>query len=206
MESAAGSSPTSDPAPASPAHEPILSGPARPWRSLVGLVLGLAALAGLSVVFLLFPIDFERIGRWGYLGVAATVFVATASVALPIPYLLIVARAGTYLDPWLLAAVAGVAGMLGELTGYVVGRSGSTLVARGRWYDAARGWICDYGFWCIAFFACVPNPVFDALGLAAGVLRYSVWRFALACLLGKALKFLIAALIGEQIHAFGWLD
>jgi membrane protein YqaA with SNARE-associated domain len=202
--------PSADPSSPEPASIQAAPAPApaepRTWRSILGLVLGLAVLGGLSALFLLVPIDYQQVGRWGYLGVFAVVFVATASFVLPIPYLLIVARAGTFLDPWLLAAVAGLAATLGELTGYLVGIGGSGLIARGRWYERSRGWICDYGFWCIAFFAGVPNPFFDAIGFAAGVLRYSPWKFAAACFVGKAAKFLVAALIGEQAHAYGWLD
>jgi membrane protein YqaA with SNARE-associated domain len=178
--------------------------PGRRWASLVGLVLGLLVLGGLSAAFLLFPINWQAIGSWGYLGVFGVVFVATASVALPIPYLLIVARAGSYLDPLLIAVIAGVAGMLGEMTGYLVGVGGSGLIPHGRWYERARGWIGTYGVWCIALFACVPNPFFDAIGIAAGTLRYSWWRFALACLVGKSIKFFIAAWIGVEIARHSW--
>jgi membrane protein YqaA with SNARE-associated domain len=52
----------------------------------------------------------------------------------------------------------------------------------------------------------VPNPFFDAMGLLAGTLRYSWWKFALACFLGKAVKFLVAALVGTEIAAHGWFD
>ena len=176
----------------------------RTWTSIVGLALGILVLGGLSAAFLFYPIDWDAIGRWGYFGVFGVVFVATASVAVPIPYLLIVARAGTFLDPLALGLVAGLAGMLGELTGYLVGISGSRLIPHGAWYERARGWVCGYGFWCIAFFACVPNPFFDAIGLAAGALKYS-WWFALSCFLRKAVKFLIAALIGVEATRHGWL-
>ncbi len=178
----------------------------RTWTSILGLVLGLAVLGGLSAAFLFYPIDWQAIGRWGYLGVGAVVFVATASVALPIPYLLIVARAGTFLDPVLIGLVAGLAGMLGEIIGYLIGISGSRIIPHGRWYDRARGWICNYGFWSIAFFACVPNPFFDAIGIAAGALGYSWWRFSLSCFLGKAVKFFVAAWIGVEALRYGWLD
>ena len=53
----------------------------------------------MSGLFLFFPIDWETVGAWGYLGVFFVTFVATASFILPIPYLLIVARAGMYLNP-----------------------------------------------------------------------------------------------------------
>jgi membrane protein DedA with SNARE-associated domain len=170
------------------------------------LAAGVAVLGGLSAAFLYFPINWQAIGSWGYLGIFGVVLVATASVALPIPYLLIVARAGIFLDPWLVGAVAGVAAMLGEMTGYIVGVSGRDLIARGKWYDKAEQWLRRHGFGCVAFFSFVPNPFFDAIGFAAGVMRYSVWRFAAACLIGKGLKFLVAALTGDQAHLMGLLD
>jgi membrane protein DedA with SNARE-associated domain len=179
---------------------------ARAHRSAIRIVLTLAALGAMSALFLLVPIDYEAVGSWGYVGVFAVVFIATASFILPIPYLLIVARAGIFLDPWLVGAVAGVAAMLGEMTGYIVGVSGRDLIARGKWYDKAEQWLRRHGFGCVAFFSFVPNPFFDAIGFAAGVMRYSVWRFAAACFIGKGLKFLVAALTGDQAHLMGLLD
>ena len=141
------------------------------------MLLTIAALAAMSGLFLFFPIDWEKVGNWGYLGVFLVTFVATASFILPIPYLLIVARAGMFLDPLVVTLVAGLAGALGELTGYIIGASGRDLIARGKWYDKANHWMVTYGFWCVAFFAFVPNPAFDAIGFAAGVLRYPLWKF-----------------------------
>jgi membrane protein YqaA with SNARE-associated domain len=162
-------------------------------RSLWKMLLTIAALSCMSGLFLFFPIDWEKVGNWGYLGVFLVTFVATASFILPIPYLLIVARAGMFLDPITVTLVAGLAGALGELTGYVIGASGRDLLAGGKLYEKANHWMVKYGFWCVAFFAFVPNPVFDAIGFAAGVLRYPLWKFVLACFLGKSLKFLLAA-------------
>jgi membrane protein YqaA with SNARE-associated domain len=169
-------------------------------RSLWKVLLAIAVLGAMSGLFLFFPIDWEKVGNWGYLGVFVVTFVATASFILPIPYLLIVARAGMFLDPLLVTLVAGLAGALGELTGYVIGASGRDLIARGKWYDKSNHWMVTYGFWCVAFFAFVPNPIFDAIGFAAGVLRYPLWKFVLACFLGKSLKFLLAAESHLVIH------
>jgi membrane protein YqaA with SNARE-associated domain len=169
-------------------------------RSLWKVLLTVAALAAMSGLFLFFPIDWEKVGNWGYLGVFLVTFVATASFILPIPYLLIVARAGMFLNPLVVTLVAGLAGALGELTGYIIGASGRDLIARGKWYDKANHWMVTYGFWCVVFFAFVPNPVFDAIGFAAGVLRYPVWKFIVACFLGKSLKFLLAAESHLVIH------
>jgi membrane protein YqaA with SNARE-associated domain len=169
-------------------------------RSLWKVLLTVAALAAMSGLFLFFPIDWEKVGNWGYLGVFLVTFVATASFILPIPYLLIVARAGMFLNPLVVTLVAGLAGALGELTGYIIGASGRDLIARGKWYDKANHWMVTYGFWCVVFFAFVPNPAFDAIGFAAGVLRYPLWKFIVACFLGKSLKFLLAAESHLVIH------
>jgi membrane protein YqaA with SNARE-associated domain len=185
--------------------EPAPIEDARARRSTLQVIATLGVLAAMSGMFLFVPIDYQAIGNWGYLGVFVVVFVATASFILPIPYLLIVARAGIFLDPWLVAGVAGVAAALGELTGYLVGMSGRELIAKGKWFEKADHWMRAYGFWCVAFFSFIPNPFFDAIGFAAGVLRYPVWRFALACFIGKALKFLIAAWGGDWAHLLGWL-
>jgi membrane protein YqaA with SNARE-associated domain len=169
-------------------------------RSIWKLLLTMAALAAMSGLFIFFPINWDKVGNWGYLGVFLVTFVATASFILPIPYLLIVARAGMFLDPLMVTLVAGLAGALGELTGYVIGASGRDLFPKGALFDKANHWMVTYGFWCVAFFAFVPNPVFDAIGFAAGVLKYPLWKFLLACFLGKSLKFLLAAESHLVIH------
>ena len=161
-------------------------------RPVWKVILTLGGLAAMSGLFLFFPIDWEKVGAWGYVGIFFVTFIATASFILPIPYLLIVARAGMYLNPITLTFVAGLAGALGELTGYAVGISGRDLIARGKWYDKANYLMEHYGFWCVAFFAFIPNPFFDAIGFAAGVMRYPVWKFILATFLGKSLKFWFA--------------
>jgi len=170
-------------------------------RPIWKMLLTIAALGAMSLLFVFFPIDWDQVGNWGYLGVFLVTFIATASFILPIPYLLIVARAGMYLNPLLVTLVAGLAGALGETTGYIVGASGRDLFPTGgKLFQKANHWMVTYGFWCVAFFAFVPNPIFDAIGFASGVLRYPLWKFVLACFLGKSLKFLLAAESHLVIH------
>jgi membrane protein YqaA with SNARE-associated domain len=192
-DAAASAQPPATPEPEAPAEEP---------RSYWKLILTILALGGMSAAFLFLPINWEAMGNWGYLGIFGVVFVATASVALPIPYLVPVGQAAPHLNPFLLILVAGIAGALGELSGYVLGASGRALIPENKLYQKANHWMVTYGFWCIVLFAFIPNPVFDAIGFAAGVLRYPLWRFALSCFLGKALKFafvVLAALYARDI-------
>src|SRR5688500_10444562 len=43
--------------------------PARRWPALLGIIVGVAVLGGLSAGFIFFPIDWQAIGSWGYLGI-----------------------------------------------------------------------------------------------------------------------------------------
>ena len=40
-------------------------------------------------------------------------------------------------------------------------------------------------------FAAVPNPAFDVVGLIAGALRYSLWRFVALAWLGNSFKYIV---------------
>jgi membrane protein YqaA with SNARE-associated domain len=103
------------------------------------------------------------------------------------------------------ALVAGVAAALGELTGYLLGYGGRELLPSNRWEHSAERWMQRHGFLSITLFAFIPNPAFDAAGVAAGALRYAVWRFAAACFIGKTAKFILVAVFGAQLWdwAFG---
>lgn len=166
--------------------------PRRVLRAVVALLL----VAGLSALALAVPIDVERVGNYGYLGVFLVTLITTGAFVLPIPYLAVIFRAGTFLNPVAVAVVAGLAAACGEMTGYLLGLSGRELVAGNRWRLAAERWMARYGFASIVLLSFIPNPFFDAAGIAAGALRYPAWRFALACFLGKTAKFLLVALGG----------
>ena len=57
-----------------------------------------------------------------------------------------------------------------------------------------------HGSLAIFVFALLPVLVFDVLGLAAGSLRFPLWKYILACWAGKILRCLIAAYLGY----LGW--
>ena len=53
-----------------------------------------------------------------------------------------------------------------------------------------------YGGLTCFLFAAIPNPLFDIAGLAAGTLRYPLWRFYLSAGLGKIVKSVVFAFLG----------
>lgn len=170
-------------------------------RAALKATAAILAVASISALVLVAPIDYQAVGDYGYLGVFVITLITTGAFVLPIPYLAVIFKAATFLDPVAVALIAGLAAALGEMTGYLVGASGRDLIGRGRWERASERWMQRHGFLTIAVLAFIPNPAFDAAGIAAGALRYAAWRFALACFIGKTAKFLLIALFGSRLEA-----
>ena len=169
-------------------------------RAVVKAAAAVLAVASITALVLVAPVDYEALGNYGYLGVFLITLITTGAFVLPVPYLAVIFKAGTFLDPVLVALVAGVAAAIGELTGYLVGASSRELLGHSRWERASERWMQRHGFLTITVLAFIPNPAFDAAGIAAGALRYAAWRFALACFVGKAAKFLAIAAFGSRFY------
>ena len=160
------------------------------WRSTenrlrLGAFLAVLALAG-TAVLLHEKIDFDRVG---YAGLGLTVLVASGGLVLPVPSLATACGASTFLNPLYVALIAGSAGTLGELTGYFLGYSGRGVLSQNRLYLRLEGWTRRRGWLVLFLVAAIPNPIFDMVGIAAGVLRYPLWRFLAVVLVGKLAKF-----------------
>jgi len=168
-------------------------------RPRIGPALGLLAVLLVSVALLFVPIDYKALGNYGYLGVFLVTLLATAAIVLPVPYLALIVVAGSFLNPYAVALVAGVAAALGELTGYLVGYTGRSLVPQNRWYQLLERSVRRFGGPVIFVAAVVPNPFFDAVGIVAGATRLPVWLFLLACFLGKTIRFVLLALLGGSV-------
>ncbi len=84
----------------------------------------------------------------------------------------------------------------GELSGYLLGYSGQTLIADRPIYTRIQGWMRRWGVWVIFALAIIPNPVFDVGGMIAGALRFPLWKFLSSCAIGKIIKNIAFALAG----------
>jgi uncharacterized membrane protein YdjX (TVP38/TMEM64 family) len=133
--------------------------------------------------------------------------VSSATLFLPVPGLAITTLVGSLLNPLAVGIVAGVGQTLGEMTGYMAGYSGQGLVNRTRGYDRIEGWMRGKQFMAelvIFVLALIPNPFFDAAGMAAGALRFPVWKYLVAAGLGKVGKNILFAYGGAL--GLNWLS
>jgi len=168
-------------------------------RVRIRAIAGVVAVFALSALLVTLPIDYRSMGEYGYVGVFVVTLISTGALILPVPYLATIYVAGSFLDPWTVALVAGVAAALGELTGYFLGYSGRQLIPRGRWYAMVQESMSRYGGPVIFLAAVVPNPFFDAVGAMAGATRMKVWVFLVSAFLGKTLRFLLIAAAGYKL-------
>ena len=138
------------------------------------------------------------IQTFGYLGIFAVNFIASASIFFPAPAFAFVFAAGAYLNPWLVGLSAGVGAALGELTGYGIGFGGKKFLEKkyGKWIEKTKKYVEKYGmFWIVIAFAALPLPD-DIIGLLAGVVKYDIKKFLLASMIGKIIMNLVLAWAG----------
>lgn len=144
----------------------------------------------------------QQFAAYGYPGVFLVSLAGNATVVLPAPSLAVVFAMGAVLKPVLVGLAAGVGEALGELTGYLAGFSGRALVENRARYEQITAWMRRNGALTILVLSFIPNPFFDIAGMAAGALKYPVWKFLLACWAGKTMKTTLIALAGAQSVTF----
>jgi membrane protein YqaA with SNARE-associated domain len=165
----------------------------RPFRfGIIALVLAL------SVAIFAFREQFAELAAVGYPGIFLVSLLGNATVVLPAPSLALVFAMGSALPPLLVGLVAGVGEALGELTGYALGYGGQAVIEDEAAYGRLVAWMERRGGITVFVLSFIPNPFFDLAGIAAGSLRYPVWRFLLFCWMGKTLKTIVVAWAGSR--------
>lgn len=159
------------------------------WRGRIIIVAVILAFSAFGY----FMQDRISVARLGYGAVAGAVLLASGGLVVPVPALAITCTTATILHPAAVAVIAGLAGTIGELTGYFLGYSGSGVLERRRFYQRVESWMRQRGWLLLFLISAIPNPLFDVAGIAAGALRYPLWRYLVAVGLGKQVKFFMVA-------------
>ena len=168
------------------------------WTGKLFRFLVVALVVAISASIFAFREYFAQLAAIGYSGIFLVSLLSSATIILPAPSLALVFAMGSAL-PWLPVGLAAGAGeALGELTGYLAGVGGRVMIEDQKGYDRLTAWMERRGGITIFFLSVIPNPLFDLAGIAAGTLRYPVWRFLLFCWLGKSIKTCIVAWAGSQ--------
>ncbi len=188
-----------NPTPAEPKKKGLL-----PWFKkriipLAGLILALVIIVVVGVVYFRFPEFFkkESIAKFGYAGVFLISVFLNATVIIPVSNMTVILAMGAALPwPWLVGLAGGVGAAIGEMTGYIAGRSGRNLLARNKTYVRVEGWVKRRGWIAIFFLSAFPF-VFDVVGIIAGALRMPLWKFVIPTWAGRTVSYTIVAYLGS---------
>ena len=166
----------------------------------------LALLAVIAITIYVYSIRsrVEQFSAFGYPGIFLIALLANATVLLPAPGVAIVYAMGAIFNPIGVGIAAGTGGAIGELSGYLAGFSGQTLVENSKVYRRVTPWIDKYGAWAILVLAAFPNPFFDTAGIAAGVAKMPVLRFLVFCWVGQLIKMTLFAVAGY--YSIEWIS
>lgn len=154
----------------------------------------------LTVLIFVYRDLITQVENLGYLGAFIIGIIANATIILPMPGLILLFAMGAVFNPVLIGLVGAAGGAIGEMTAYLAGRSGRDIILHNKQLARAEKWMHKWGALGIFLFALIPIFLFDAAGIVAGSLRYPVWKFFLAALLGKMILYIILAFGG----AWGW--
>jgi membrane protein YqaA with SNARE-associated domain len=148
-----------------------------------------------------FRVSLRQYDILAYLIVFGVTFLASCTIVLPAPGAAIVIAAAGVWNPIIVAMVASVGSALGEITGYYAGYVGEKIIVneQNRTYQRAVSWMKRYGIWTVLVVAAIPLVLFDIVGLIAGALRLPLWKFLLACWVGRIPKSFIEAYIGAGL-------
>ncbi len=178
-------------------------------RKIIIPALAFLLVIAISVILFFYgrnPDIVAELKSYGYLGAFLISLIGNASILLPGIVLPILSGLGIVLYPVtglvgpVVVGLAGGAGAaIGEMVGYMAGYSGHGIVKNNKLYQKLVSWVGRWGVIAIFIFTLFPL-FFDLVGLAAGVLRFPLWKFILICWLGRTILYVVFVVLA----ALGW--
>ncbi len=167
---------------------------------LLILLVVIAIVAGVFYLYQAHPGKIDELQQFGYLGAFIISVTLNATLVLPAGNFVVIAAFGATLpSATLVGLVGGLGAAIGEITGYVAGYSGQSMIQRRKVYQRLERWVKKWGTLTIFLLSIAPL-FFDLAGLAAGALRFPFWKFFVATWLGRTILYIGIAWAG----AMGW--
>jgi membrane protein YqaA with SNARE-associated domain len=162
-------------------------------------ILALVGVVALIVTLFIFRDQVKKLEEYGYVGIFLLSIAANATIIIPLPGVALTTAMGAIFNPLGVAVAAGLGASIGELSGYAAGFSGQGVVERAALYNRLTTWMKAHqnlAYGLILLLAFIPNPMFDLAGMVSGALKLPLWKFLIACAIGKILKMLMFAYAG----------
>ncbi len=156
-------------------------------EKLLRVVAIIAALGFLLTIWLLRD-RVAELRAVGYPGVFLLSFLGSSTMFLPVPGLLSICAVAVLLNPLIVGIVGALGETLGELTGYTLGYGGRSAIESNELYLKVQKFMEKRGTLLLFAVSTIPNPIFDIVGVAAGVTRMPIARFLIIVFIGKTIK------------------
>ncbi len=190
-----------------PVHHRIWNWIKKRYLALSGLFATIAIIAVVSIIYLKNPNIFKELEGYGYAGVFVISVFLNATIILPVSNMTVIMAMGATLpSPLIVGLVGGIAAGIGEMTGYLAGRSGRGLLTKNNVYNRVEKWVKRWG-WIAIFVLSIFPFIFDVAGIIAGAMRMPVWKFFVATWLGRTITYVTVAYLASMgIKALPWLS
>lgn len=155
---------------------------------------------GIFLAFL-FQDKLSEFKSLGLLGIFLINFFGSATIFVPAPAIVSVFAGGVVYGVVAVAFAASFGAAFGDMLGFFIGYSGKKvfLQKENMWYQIIRKQFTRFGGLFVFLFALIPNPFFDGVGIIAGALGYSPYRFFWFLLAGRLVRNLLLAFTGSAI-------
>lgn len=157
----------------------------------------------LSAVFFEYKDFFRHASSLGLFGLFIVNFISSATFFVSAPAFLTVIAGGNLYQPILVAIVAAVGACLGDTLGFLLGHLGRRLTKKKldthKTVRFLERHFHRHGALIIFLLAIIPNPFFDAVGILAGIVRYSFSKFFVIMLVGRFLRYWLLAQFGSKL-------
>lgn len=158
----------------------------------------------LSFGLFIFRDLFKDAVNLGLFGIFLINFVSSATFFVSGPAFLTVIAGGSIYPPLLVALVASLGASFGDMVSFFFGHSGRHLalynLRKKTWFTVFENLFRAYETIIILVFAIIPNPIFDAVGLFAGIFGMNPVKFFIIMLIGRFARFVLLALIGAKFY------
>lgn len=157
---------------------------------------------GLLISPLFFRDFMKEVESLGLLGIFFINFFSSATLFLPSPGILSVAIGGSLYDPLTVALIASASSTLGEGVGFLFGFSSKKVLPLERHkilFHLLKFTFEKYGTIIIFLFSLIPNPLFDGIGILAGIAGFAGSKFLIYVFAGRLLRNIGIAFIGTLL-------
>lgn len=164
------------------------------WAYVLG-IFGIVATVLMAVAVIVWNEEIRELQQFGYVGAFAISVLGGATIIIPVPALAVVFTLGGVMEhTWLVGIAAAVGELVGALTIYMTGHGAGRAISISkhgkiqRAYERLLGIMERRGPIVLFIVASVVNPFFYPAALAAGALRFGIWKYSIIVFAGKIIK------------------